>query len=320
MTILAMSFHRPGWLLLLFAVGALAAAYVVVQLRRRTYAVRFTNLDLLDKVAPAQPGWRRHVPAGSYLVALVALVVAVAGPFHQHRIARNRATVMLAIDTSLSMQADDVSPDRITAAKAAAVSFLGSVPKGVNVGLVSFNGRATLQVPPSTDRNLVRSAIGELQLGESTAIGDAIETCLAALGSLPRATDGKPAPAYIVLMSDGTTNMGTSNERASADARSKGVPVETIAFGTLGATLTIGDQTADVSVDRDALAQIASATGGKAFTAENAGEIRSVYRHIAASVGYVSHPADLTPWFVGAGLVLLFAASAASLAWFSRLP
>ena len=315
-----MSFARPGWLLLLFAVAALAAGYIALQLRRRTYAMRFTNLELLDKVAPAQPGWRRHLPAGTYLLALVALVVAVAGPFHSHRTPRNRATVMLAIDTSLSMQADDVSPDRITAAKSAAVSFLGSVPKSVNVGLVSFNGRASLDVAPTTNRGSVRDAINQLQLGESTAIGDAIETSLTALDTLPKAPDGKPVPAYIVLMSDGTTTVGTPNDQAAADAKARGVPVDTIAFGTIGATITIGDQTADVSVDRGALAKIASATGGKSFTAEDAGQIRNVYQHIATSVGYLSIPSDLTPWFVGFALLALLVASGFSLLWFSRLP
>lgn len=317
---LAIGFRHVGWLWLLLAVAALAGTYVLVQFRRRDYAVRFTNLELLDSVAPSRPGWRRHVPAAIYVTALVALVLAVAGPFHDRKVPQNRATIMLAIDTSLSMQVHDVSPSRISAAKSAAKAFLGVVPKDVNVGLVSFAGRAIVQVPPTTNRDEVRSAIGRLKLGESTAIGDAIEASLDAIDSVPKPADGKPVPAYIVLMSDGTTTVGTSNARASRDALRKHVPVDTIAFGTQGATLTIDGQTADVSVDVDALAEIADATHGKAFTAQSADEIQNVYQKIGKSVGYETKPSDLTPWFIGAGLIILLAASGLSLAWFKRLP
>lgn len=317
---LAIGFRHAGWLWLLLAVAALAGTYVLVQFRRRDYAVRFTNLELLDSVAPSRPGWRRHVPAAIYVTALVALVLAVAGPFHDRKVPQNRATIMLAIDTSLSMQVHDVSPSRISAAKSAAKAFLGVVPKDVNVGLVSFAGRAIVQVPPTTNRDEVRSAIGRLKLGESTAIGDAIEASLDAIDSVPKPADGKPVPAYIVLMSDGTTTVGTSNARASRDALRKHVPVDTIAFGTQGATLTIDGQTADVSVDVDALAEIADATHGKAFTAQSADEIQNVYQKIGKSVGYETKPSDLTPWFIGAGLIILLAASGLSLAWFKRLP
>lgn len=318
--LIALSWRRPGWLWLLVVVAGLAAGYVALQFQRQRYAVRFTNLELLDKVAPNRPGWRRHIPAAASLLALVALVLAVAGPFHTHRVSRNRATVVLAIDTSLSMEADDVSPNRLAAAKQAAASFLGVVPRDVNVGLVSFNGRARLEVPPTTDRGKVRSRIAQLRLGESTAIGDAIETSLDAIDTLPPSPNGDPVPAYIVLLSDGTTTVGTPNSEAARDAKRKHVPVETIAFGTIGATLTIDGQTTDVSVDRAALAEIADATDGRAFTAETAGQIRDVYRHIGKSVGYEDKPSDLTVWFAGGGLLFLLAASGLSLAWFSRLP
>jgi Ca-activated chloride channel family protein len=319
-TVLAISFRHAGWLWLLVAIVALGAVYVAMQARRQKYTVRFTNLELLDKVAPNRPGWRRHAPATAYLLALVVLVLAVAGPFHQHKVARNRATVVLAIDTSLSMMADDVAPSRLRAAKDAAIAFLSSVPNDVNIGLVSFNGHARLDVAPTTDRATVKRNIEGLQLGESTAIGDAIETGLDAIDTLPPAPDGRPVPAYIVLLSDGTTTVGTSNAQAARDAKRKHVPVETIAFGTQGATITIQGQTADVSVDRDALAAIAKATGGKAFTAESADQIRSVYQDIGKSLAYENKPSDLTPWFVGGGLVFLLVASGLSLAWFNRLP
>ncbi|HVX18624.1 MAG TPA: VWA domain-containing protein [Acidimicrobiales bacterium] len=319
-TLVALSFHRAGWLWLLVVVAGVAAGYLALQSRRPRYTVRFTNLELLDSVAPQRPGWRRHAPAAIYLGALVLLVFAVAGPFHQRRIPKNRATVMLAIDTSLSMKATDVQPNRLAAAKAAATAFLDVVPKDLNVGLVSFNGHATLEVAPTTDRTTVRDHIAQLRLGESTAIGDAIETSLDAIESAPPAPNGERVPAYIVLLSDGTTTVGTSNATAARDARAQHVPVETIAFGQQGATIEVNGEIADVSVDRDALAAIAAATRGRAFTAENSTQIRNVYHDIGKSIGYLHVPSDLTAWFVGGGIVLLLAASGLSLAWFNRLP
>ncbi|MDH5236430.1 MAG: VWA domain-containing protein, partial [Acidimicrobiia bacterium] len=147
-----MTFLAPERLALLLAVAALAVLYGVVQYRRRQYVVRFTNVELLDQVAPQRPGWRRHVVAAGFLGLVTLLVLAFAEPARDVRVPRERATVVLAIDTSLSMMADDVSPSRIDAAKSAAIEFLADVPEQVNLGLVSFNGTATVRVAPTTDR------------------------------------------------------------------------------------------------------------------------------------------------------------------------
>lgn len=319
-TLLALGFRHAGWLWLLVVVAAIAVAYVAVQSQRSRYTVRFTNLELLDKVAPARPGWRRHVPATAFVLALVALVFAIAGPWRTSHVARNRASIVLAIDTSLSMEATDVTPTRLTAAKKAADNFLGVVPKNVNVGLVDFHGSAIVRQEPTLDRAAVRQQIAQLQLGEATAIGSGIEASLGALANVKPAKKGDAPPAYIVLMSDGETTTGTPNDVAAQDARNRHIPVDTIAFGTQGATLEIEGQTADVSVNRPALAAIASETGGKAFTAESATEIRNVYQNIGKSIGFRKVPRDITPWFIGAGFVLLLAGAGLSLAWFNRLP
>jgi len=164
----------PLRLLALVGVVAVVVAYLVTQARRRTYTLRFTNLDLVDTVAPKRPGWRRHLPAGLFSVALALLVVAWAGPTAPVRVPVERATVILAIDVSLSMQATDVAPDRLEAAKVAALDFLEVVPPELNVGLVTFSGIATITVPPTTDRDLLAEAVTRLQLAERTAIGEAI--------------------------------------------------------------------------------------------------------------------------------------------------
>src|SRR3989442_83196 len=146
-----MSYLEPVRLWFLLGVAALTVAYVVMQRHRKQYAVRFTNLALLDQVAPKRPGWRRHAPA-------LAFILALARPTHDGKVPRERATIMLAIDTSISMEATDVPPTRIKAAEGAAKSFLMTVPEKVNVGLISFNGTTKLDVAPTTDRQRVELA------------------------------------------------------------------------------------------------------------------------------------------------------------------
>lgn len=316
-----MTFLAPERLLLLAAVVALAAVYVAVQLRRDRYAVRFTNLALLDVVAPERPGWwRRHLPAAAFLLAAVALVVAFARPARDERVPRERATVMMAIDTSLSMQAEDIAPDRITAAKAAAADFVDLLPDTINVGLVSFDGVARLEVPPTTEHQQVQDAIAELELHESTAIGEAIYACLDAIDSMPPAPDGAPVPGRIVLMSDGETTVGRPNEEAAHEAAAVDVPVSTIAFGTDDGMVTVDGTAITVPVDEDALATIADITAGATFTAATADQLEQVYGDIGSSLGYETEQREVGTWFLGAGLVPLLLAATGSLLWSSRLP
>lgn len=322
---LALTYLAPNRFWLLVGVAALAVAYVVLQRRRRTYAVRFTNLDLLQSVAPKSPGWRRHLPAIAMLMAISALVVSVARPAREERVPRERATVILAIDTSLSMMAEDVAPDRLTAAQAAAKTFLTILPPKINVGLVSFNGTGTILVPPTTDRARVRTAIDRLELDERTAIGEAIFTSLQAIQQAPPAEgdeDNEDVPARIVLMSDGKTTVGRPDSVGAQAAKDAGVPVNTIAFGTDHGVIVIPEEPAPVPVDVDhaALEAIAEATDGKAFQAATEGELREVYRNIGSSIGYEIVFNEVGRWFVGLGMALLFLGSTLSLLWFSRLP
>jgi Ca-activated chloride channel family protein len=255
-------------------------------------------------------------------MALAILVVAFAQPTHEVKVPRERATVVLAIDTSLSMEATDVKPDRISAAKAAATSFLDDVPAEVNVGLVSFSGTSQLEVAPTTDRQVVADAIANLELGEGTAIGSAIDTSLDALETVPPAPDGSLVPAAVVVMSDGTTTMGVANGDAAERAIEQGVPVSTIAFGTEDGTVVIGEtgEVVQVPVDPEALAAIADATGGKAYEAATQGQLTDVYASIGSSIGFDTVDSDITEWFV-AGALLGFVVSAGfALAWSNRIP
>jgi Ca-activated chloride channel family protein len=319
---LAFTFSQPVRLWLLAGVLGLLAAYVVLQVVKRGYAVRFTNLDLLDKVAPKRPGWRRHVVAASFLSCIALQVVAFAGPQRTERVPRERATVMLAIDVSLSMQATDVSPSRLEGAKDAALSFVDQLPPKLNVGLVAFSGVAVVKVAPTQDRTQVRAAIDTLELGEGTAIGDAILASLQAIKTVPADEEGTPPPAVVILMSDGKTTKGTPDEIAAQRAREAGVPVSTIAFGTQSGTITVPQEPTPirVPVDKDALARIANETDGHSYDAESTNELKDVYRGIGSSVGYVEEARSIIGWFVGLALAAALLAGLGSLTWFSRLP
>jgi len=317
-----MSFLEAARLWLLVGVGGLAVIYVVLQARRKSYAVRFTNVDLLDKVAPNRPGWRRHIPAALFLLALTSMVMAFAEPVHDDEVPRERATVVMAIDTSLSMQADDISPTRIDGAKEAAVNFVEALPADINLGLVSFNGVATVRVPPTTDRELVTAAIDNLELDEATAIGDAIFASLQAIDTVLPDETGSAPPARIVLMSDGETTAGRPDDQAVEAARQEAVPVSTIAFGTQAGVIQIPPDPTQipVPVNEDALQNIADNTGGQFFSAESTAELGAVYNDIGSSVGFETEQTSIAEWFIGAAIIFAILAGALSLLWFARLP
>jgi len=322
------NFLSPGRLWLLLAVAALVAVYLLAQRRRTAYAVRFTNLDLLDRIAPKRPGWRRHAPAAAFLLMLGLLVVGFARPTAEVQVPRERATVMVAIDVSNSMQATDVAPNRLDAAQQAAGAFVDQLPERFNVGLVTFSGSAEVVVAPTQDHAAVRQAVQNLSLGPATAIGDAVFSSLqgitavdAGLATQDSSGDGaEPAPARIVLMSDGSNTAGRSPDEAARAARAAGVPVSTIAYGTDSGTITLGGTTQAVPVDEQSLAELAETTGGEAYTASSGEELSEVYADIGSSVGTRAEEREVSGWFVGAGLLAAAVAAGLSLLWFSRLP
>ncbi len=318
-----LAFLDPARLWLLLGVAALAVLYVLAQRRRRTYAVRFSTLPLLDKVAPRRPAWRRHVPAAAFLACIALLVLAFARPEADTRVPRERATVMIAVDTSISMQATDVEPSRFEVAQEAAADFVDELPEDFTVGLVSFAGDATLAVAPTRDHGAVVAGVERLRLGPSTAIGEAVYTALDAVASEAasvQGADGAPAPARIVLLSDGTNTVGRGPQEAAAAAVEAGVPVSTIAYGTPEGVVETQGQLVPVPVDAPALAELAEATGGQAYEAASDDELGDVYEDIGDSIGYRTERREVTTWFVGAALLLALGAAAASLRWFARLP
>lgn len=318
-----MGFLSPVWLLMLIPVTAALVAYVVLQLRRKKYVARFSNVELLASVAPRRPGWRRHLTFALLMAGLVVLTIGAAQPTASVRVPRDRATVMLALDVSLSMQADDVLPNRIDAAKSAAKQFVELLPPRINVGLVKFGGSASVVVPPTIDRDSLKVAIDGLELQDSTAIGEAVFTCLDAITVFSKATtakDDKPAPARIVLMSDGASNKGRTPTQAADAARGAGIAVSTIAFGTDAGTVTIpGEGTARVPADKPTLRALAQGTGGSFHTAASAGELQSVYQDIGSQIGYTKARREISWRFLAVGLLFTLAAAGTSLLWGGRL-
>ncbi len=315
-----MTLLAAGRLWLLLPVAALAVAYVVLQQRRRHYAVRFTNIALLDAVAPKRPGWRRHVAAATALVALVAMVLGLARPARDEKVPREEAVVMLAIDVSRSMTATDVEPTRMDSAIAAATDFIADVPRGFRLGLVAFDDEARILATPTLEHQVVVDALGRLLPGRGTAAGDGIEAALGAIETVldPEARTEDELAATIVLLSDGATTVGLEPATAAEMAADAGVPVTTIAYGTDGGTVEIEGEIVPVPADPIAMEDIAETTGGQFFEADSASELREVYDDIQGRVGFTIEDREIVLWFVGFGLVALMLALAASMLWQAR--
>jgi Ca-activated chloride channel family protein len=313
---------------LVFVVAPLAllVAYLLAQRSRRRAAVRFSSVDLLASVAPRRPGWQRHLPAVAFVLALFTFVLAFAQPARLVRTAKQKATVVLTLDTSGSMVATDISPTRLAAAQQAARNFVQALPPGVQVGLVSFSTSASMLVAPTSDRATLLAAINGLQAGGGTATAEAINLSVKAATSVRVANGDKKAPGTVVLMSDGSPTIG-ENGMSAADsvssedqaAKAAGVKINTIAFGTANGTVTINGEATPVPADPAAMAKIASETGGRTFGAQSAGELKSVYNEIGRAVGYDVHHRDITAWFLAIALVFMIAAGLGALVWSQRL-
>jgi len=321
-------FSHPWWLLALLVVVALAAAYVWNELRRRRNTMRFTNLGVLEKIAPKRPGRVRHAPVALILVALACLVVALAGPLATEQVPRNRATVMLAIDVSLSMRATDVSPSRLQTAEQAATEFVDQLPPGINLGLVSFAGTATVLVSPTRDRDTVKRAISTLQLAESTATGEAIQASLASIRSVATQIQGpeQPPPGRIILLSDGKQTIPSDLEAprgaftAADQAKQQDVPISAISFGTDYGEIEIEGRPVPVAVADSDMQEIARRSGGDFSKAASQQDLRATYDTLREQIGYESQEVDTGGDWLMAGTILVVIGLGAAFALGARLP
>jgi Ca-activated chloride channel family protein len=323
-------FANSWFFLYLLVILGLLGAYLVVLLARRRRVLRFANMELLERVAPARRSSRwRHVPTILLIVALTLLTTAMAGPTHDVRIPRNRAVVMLVIDVSESMVATDVAPSRIEAAKEAAKHFADIITPGINVGLVEFAASATMLVAPTTDRDVLKRAVDTLQAAPRTATGEGIFTALqaiAAVGAVMGGGDGKPPPARIVLESDGKETVPADPEQprgalpAARAAKDQGVQVSTIAFGTPYGVIDYQGQQIPVPVDDQTLQTITQITGGEAFHAGSLDELSSVYATLQNEIGYETIRGDASAGWILLGTLALAAAVIAGVLMNRRLP
>jgi Ca-activated chloride channel family protein len=352
------NFLAPERFWLLIGVAVLAALYVWSLFRRRRNAVRFTNVELLDSIAPKRPGWRRHVVAAGTLLGLGVGVVASAQPYRLERVSNERSIIMLTIDVSLSMMAEDVAPSRLAAAKSAAKEFVEQVDPSIDIGLVAFSLQVRTRVQPTLDRDRILNAIDDLRLDQGTNIGGAIEGSVDVITSTLKdqplgdgnrdgsddsedggtGTDPTPNefPGAVVVLSDGETTLDVpgggvkTGPEGAVLAQENGIPVYGIAFGTPDGVVRLDDPRTGEQVEQpvpvkyEELTEAAAMTGGQFYKAETANSLVNAYADIEQKLSpalEVPEPeqVDLTWKYVLVALSFLALAFALGLWWIGGL-
>jgi Ca-activated chloride channel homolog len=316
-----MSFREPLLLAGLVLVPLAILAYWHAQRRRQRYAVRFPAVDVLAGVAGHARG--RHVPALLALLALAALAVSLGRPERTVAVEQRQGTVMLVHDISGSMQATDVKPNRLTAAKAAARTLAHTLPEEFRLGVVSFGDTAQEVAGPTTDRSQALRAIDSLKVKGFTAMGEGLQLGLNDIRRPVTGSDGRPTrlPGAIVLLSDGASTRGRDPKTVAAQFKRFKIPVYAVALGTPGSTFRGSDgKVADVSPDTATLDSIARTTGGRSFTAPTSRDLEAVYANLGRGLSTRKEKQEVTAAFAGGALALLLAGVVTSLLRTGRLP
>ncbi len=330
---------RMLWLLLI--VPALVAAYILAQRRRQKYALRYASLSLVKEALGRGPGWRRHVPAILFLTAMTVMIAALARPAAIVVLPSQQGTIILTLDNSGSMRADDVKPSRMEAAKAAAKAFVAKQPKSQRVGVVGFAGTASLVQPPTRDHDAINAAIDRLTLQRATAIGSGILTSLNAIleeyGDRPVSFQPEPfggeqqsAPlaqgepistAIIVLMSDGQSNTGPPPLEVVEQAASRGIKIYTVGLGSPdGTIITFYNRAMRVRLDEETLKRIAEKTNAAYFRAGTDTDLKEIYENLGSRLVFKPERMEITALFAAVAAFLMLGAGGLSLLWFNRLP
>jgi Ca-activated chloride channel family protein len=322
-------FAHPWMLLTALVPVALIPLYLVAQRRRSDRLRRYAGDQPRADVVPSQPSRWRHLPVVFSVLALLLLTVALAAPTHEIKTPRNRAVIMLVIDVSRSMEADDVPPTRLAAAQKAAKDFANKLTPGVNLGLVAFSGNTNLLVSPTPDHQTTITALDHLTVDDGTATGDGIFAALRAISTLNEMLGSgnteKPA-SRIVLLSDGAENRPSNPDSphgaytAARSAREAGTPISTISFGTKNGTVKVDNQPVKVPVDEKTLKRVAELSGGQMYSATDLDQLTKSYDAIQQQIGYeiIRGPGG-TAW-LRMGVLALSMAVISGLAINRRLP
>ena len=329
-----MSFASPYFLIALLLVPLVLGLAIWFDRRRARYAVAFTNLDLLASVvAKRRRPWRRWIPLALFLLALAAASTALARPRAKVSVTSSQATVVLLVDVSGSMRANDVKPTRLGAAQHAMAVFSDKVPRKVRIGLVSFSTGPDVLVSPTADRGVLQEGIDLLSPEAGTAIGDglgvAVQVVKSSVADAPRGKDGK-LPGAIVLLSDGAQTRGVLTPmQGAALARNAGIRVFTVVLGTDHGTLGFGPfggygfgngRRFPVRPDPVTLAAIANATDGRTFRATTAEKVASIYKQLGQSIAHHDTTREVSSWFAGLAALLLIGSLAVARLTGERLP
>lgn len=320
-----MTFEWPLALVGLVVVPLLVALYVLRERRRNDYAARFTTPTLLPNLVDSSPRWRRHLPIAVLLVALAAMVVGVARPHATVSVKREQATMILVVDTSLSMGADDLKPSRLEVAKRTSRALLRELPEKYRLAIIGFSGRPYVALPPTEDRELAAAALRSLHTGEGTSLGDAISLATQ-LARRQRATDGTIPPANILVVSDGAQLSGRNSPGAAATrARAAHIPIYSVLLGTQEGVITVqlaGGFQAQMRVPANSqtLQTLARVTGGRFYPAPTAARLREAYEHLGSRLGKRKESREVTDLFAGGSAALLLLGGGLSALWFRKVP
>ncbi len=326
-----MSFTTPLLLLSLLAVPAVLAAAIAVDRRKAHFPVAFTNLAVLASVVPERHrAWRRFLPLALLLLALVFAGAALARPHVRLSEPDQNATIVLLVDVSGSMRANDVEPTRLDAAVSAMRTFLDRLPAQFKVGLVAFSSEPEPLIAPTSDRATIQQSIDLLEPEAGTAVGDGIEVAVKMLkASLSQdgyvRTPGQLVPGAIVLLSDGAQNRGVLQPLDAAhNAKVAGIRIYPVSLGTPYGKVTFGfgafTNSVPVPPDPATMSAIAAATGGKAYTAQTAASVVQIYRTLGSSIGRTRKEVEVTSWFAAAAAGLLLAAVGFGRVFAARIP
>src|SRR5436190_8171065 len=280
-----MSFRSPLTLIALIVVPLVIGAYVRSRRRRTQRAAALAAEGLVTTAAGSQPARaRRHLPFALYAAALTVLCVAIARPLMTISTPRREGTVVLAVDVSNSMRADDVKPTRVDAAKEAARAFVSHQPPNVRIGVVAFGEGAVVVQTPTTAHPDVVAAVNRLSVGGGTSLGEGMVASLSAIAGKPitinedaLASDagqvdiGYYGSATIVMLTDGE-NVSRPDPVSVAEAMSvAGVHVHTIGVGTeAGTVVQVNGFNVATALNRDLLEKIATTTDASYHEGEDA--------------------------------------------------